>query len=249
MISNPRHDPCRPAISAHRGGVESGRAQTSDAFAAAIRFGVEYVELDVRRCADGRLVTHHDERVTGGGPRISEVSYPELVAVAGFEVPLLRDVLRLVTPHAIAQLDLKVPDAADVVGEALGVCGPEQLMISSVTETTLAEVRAIEPKVATVLSLGQRIRGGLGRRSRPDAREDCSVRRIVGAGCDAIALNHRLVTGTLLRRCAAAGILVMLWTVNDPRRLAQLLGDARVGVVITDFPRAAMAIRDRAFTR
>ncbi|MFC7660673.1 glycerophosphodiester phosphodiesterase family protein [Pseudonocardia benzenivorans] len=75
------------------------------------------------------------------------------------------------------------------------------------------------------------------------------MRRIVGAGCDAIAINHRLVTGTLLRRCAAAGILVMLWTVNDPRRLAQLLGDARVGVVITDFPRAAMAIRDRAFTR
>ncbi|MFC7660672.1 glycerophosphodiester phosphodiesterase [Pseudonocardia benzenivorans] len=200
MISNPRHDPCRPAISAHRGGVESGRAQTSDAFAAAIRFGVEYVELDVRRCADGRLVTHHDERVTGGGPRISEVSYPELVAVAGFEVPLLRDVLRLVTPHAIAQLDLKVPDAADVVGEALGVCGPEQLMISSVTETTLAEVRAIEPKVATVLSLGQRIRGASGAdRGRTHGR----TAPCVGSSARAVT-RSRSITDWSRARCSAA---------------------------------------------
>jgi glycerophosphoryl diester phosphodiesterase len=47
----------------------------------------------------------------------------------------------------------------------------------------------------------------------------------------------------VLDRCVAAGLRIMVWTVNDDRRLARFLGDPRVAVVVTDRPEHAVALR------
>ena len=48
-----------PAISAHRGGSENARGGTYRAYNGALAAGAEYVEVDVRRSADGVLVARH----------------------------------------------------------------------------------------------------------------------------------------------------------------------------------------------
>ncbi|HQT99873.1 MAG TPA: glycerophosphodiester phosphodiesterase, partial [Acidimicrobiales bacterium] len=52
-------------VFAHRGAHQKARENTLDAFRAALRLGVDGVELDVRRSADGALIVHHDDAVEG----------------------------------------------------------------------------------------------------------------------------------------------------------------------------------------
>ncbi len=54
-----------PQVFAHRGLHREVRENTLDAFRAAVALGVDGVELDVRRTADGALVVHHDPVVDG----------------------------------------------------------------------------------------------------------------------------------------------------------------------------------------
>ena len=72
------------ALLAHRGAGEVVGDNTIEAFCEARRLGVDGVELDVRRSADGGLVVHHDPHVEGLGPLIA---LP--VADLPPEVPLL----------------------------------------------------------------------------------------------------------------------------------------------------------------
>jgi glycerophosphoryl diester phosphodiesterase len=75
-----------------------------------------------------------------------------------------------------------------------------------------------------------------------------SAGRGAGSGASWMAMNYRYARPAVLRRCAAAGRRVMVWTVNDDRRLDRFLGGPRVAVVVTDRPEHAVAVRARAVT-
>ncbi|MGA1699482.1 MAG: glycerophosphodiester phosphodiesterase, partial [Ilumatobacteraceae bacterium] len=53
-------------VMAHRGASKAAPANTIEAFALARRMGAHAVELDVRQCATGELVVHHDPVLTDG---------------------------------------------------------------------------------------------------------------------------------------------------------------------------------------
>ena len=53
-------------IMAHRGASRAERANTVAAFGVARRMGAHAVELDVRQCASGELVVHHDPQLADG---------------------------------------------------------------------------------------------------------------------------------------------------------------------------------------
>ena len=74
------------AVSAHRGGGETGRSGTYEAYRSALQAGAEYVEFDVRRTLDGTLVAFHQAR-PGWGRAVAAVSYARLCDLAGYEVP------------------------------------------------------------------------------------------------------------------------------------------------------------------
>jgi glycerophosphoryl diester phosphodiesterase len=53
-------------IMAHRGASKAARGNTIEAFLLAREQGAHAVELDVRQCASGELVVHHDPGLTDG---------------------------------------------------------------------------------------------------------------------------------------------------------------------------------------
>src|SRR5882724_2141563 len=59
-------------VGAHRGDPESGPENTLAAFNSAVALGVDYIETDVQRTADGVLVLLHDDELdrttNGSGP-------------------------------------------------------------------------------------------------------------------------------------------------------------------------------------
>jgi glycerophosphoryl diester phosphodiesterase len=66
-------------------------------------------------------------------------------------------------------------------------------------------------------------------------------------GADYFAPNYRLVTAEMVASLHAAGIPVVVWTVNEPaemRRLVALgVGALRGDALISDFPDRALAFR------
>jgi len=71
----------RPYVtSAHRGGVDLAPQQTRQAYLGAIAYGVDLIEVDVRRTADGVLVAVHDADPAGVGVERRPISQLTLAA-------------------------------------------------------------------------------------------------------------------------------------------------------------------------
>jgi glycerophosphoryl diester phosphodiesterase len=226
-----------PAVSAHRRDGD-GLAGLRDAAAS----GAEYVEIDVRRTADGALVVHHDRTV--GGVPLSRCAYPRLRALAPRPVPLVGEALRIVAGRARAHLDLKERGCEhEAVAMALEVCGAGRLVVSSREPASIALIKKAFPEVTAALSVG---RGPWERGAFGDL---APLRAIRGCGADMVALNHRLARAGVLRQCARAGVPAMVWTVNAVPLMRRFLSDPRVAILVTDHPGAALRLRAAARSR
>jgi glycerophosphoryl diester phosphodiesterase len=83
---------------AHRGDPVHERENTVGAFAAAVRCGADWVELDLRRTRDGEIVVLHDQtlqRLWGDPASVGDRDWAQLAAVGhgALRIPLLREVL------------------------------------------------------------------------------------------------------------------------------------------------------------
>jgi hypothetical protein len=129
-------------VTAHRGNSGEYPENTIPAFKSGIEIGADWVELDIFRTKDGRLVVIHDrttERVGDKNLVVPESTYEQLLtvdvatdfrqrhgktieAVPKQTIPLLEEVLRLVMTQAKTRVSIQpkmdcVADAIDLVRE------------------------------------------------------------------------------------------------------------------------------------
>ena len=233
-----------PAISAHRGGSENAPGGTYQTYHAALAAGAEYVELDVRRTADGVLVACHRARA-GWGRAVGSLSYDRLCRLVRYEVPQIAVVLPLLAGRAIAHLDLKEAGcAAEAVRQAAEVAGPAGVIATTRDGGLAALVKRRVPAVPVGVTVGGDLAESAGlalRRGYPlgPGRVD----RVLAAHGDWAVLHHRAARAAVLDACRSRGINTMVWTVNSDRALARWLADPRVDVVVTDRPARAHALR------
>lgn len=231
------------AVSAHRGGSEDAASATYEAYRAAALTGAEYVELDIRRTADDQLVAYHDANVDSGRP-VASTGYSRLCELAGYEVPLAAEVMRLIAGHAVGHLDLKSPgDEEALIELALQILGPGHFVVTT-RDASVAVIKSRFPDVPVALSLGRDLSAApwLARASWR-RREVYPLNRIRACGADWAALHYRIALLGGIRQCHRHGIRTMVWTVNGDAMLTRLLADPRVDVVVTDRPRRAIALR------
>src|SRR6476661_4186647 len=85
----------------HRGAPHEAPENTLAAFQRAFAYGIDGVETDVQRTADGHLVLIHDDRVdrtTNGQGNVRELKWDELRALdagQGERIPSLDELLAL----------------------------------------------------------------------------------------------------------------------------------------------------------
>lgn len=240
-------------ISAHRGGSEYARLATRDAYLSSVDTGADYVELDIRRTADDELVVFHDAGLPKTSRRqlVSGLTYPRLCELAGYPVPTVDEVLRLLAGRVRGHLDLKEPGyEARVIALAEATLGAGNYLATSLEWESVAKIKSDFPGVRVGLSLGRDMTGApVWRQARTRWVELFPMRRLRRSGADFVSMHYRFAALGLLRRCAAAGIPAMVWTVNDQRRIDRYLGDERVTAVITDRPayvagrRAVLAVQ------
>jgi glycerophosphoryl diester phosphodiesterase len=251
----------RVLVSAHRAGWggDPTRENTREALAEVAVSGVDYVELDVRRLADGALVLGHEPWVCVDGHHLplARLTAGEL-RTAEPSVLLLEDGLDLLAGRVGAHLDLKLSGA-----------GPEEVRRAAVTAATLAVAR-LGPAgvlvttgriaaaraagdwartegldVPVALSVGGSVAGHpWGTRLRLRHEQLFPGRRLERSGADVLAANHWLALLGLARQARRARLPLLVWTVDHPRLLRHWLRPGRAWMVTTNRPDLAMSIRD-----
>jgi glycerophosphoryl diester phosphodiesterase len=218
-----------PHVIAHRGASAAFPENTVAAFEGAGRLGADWVELDVRRTADGLLAVHHDARL-GDGRALIELaraalpsSVPDLAAALAACDGLGVNVEIKNSPND-PDFDSTSAVVAPTV-EAIRAWGGE-VIVSSFDPATIDHVRGVAPDLPTALLTFLL--------AEPGAAIEACVR----AGHRALHPFDATVTPELVSECHAAGLLVNVWTVDDPARIREL-ADFGVDGVVTNVPDVA----------
>jgi len=220
------------AIFAHRGASADHPENTVAAFRAAGPLGANWVELDVRRTADGALAVHHDAHLPDGRA-IVELVAADLPA----SVPSLAQALEACAPLGVNVEIKNSPNDVDFDATAalvepvvavIAACS-QPIIVSSFHWSTLDRVRAIDPSVATA---------GLTFDLSDPAR---TIERAVAAGHVALHPFDATVTHELVELVHGAGLTLNVWTVDDPARIEEL---AEMGVdgIVTNVPDVAARV-------
>ncbi len=225
---------CR--VIAHRGASGRKRENTLAAFTLAYDLRADLVELDARRTCDGVIVVHHDARLVDGRV-IVELNADALPAY----VPSLAAALNACRPMGVNVEIKNVPGEPDhdadhrhlaaIVAIMSAVRPADELLVSSFDETALLRLRVIAPQFATALLTYE----------LADPRE--LVERAVANGHLALHPFDATVDAALVVRAHHAGLMVNVWTVDDPQRMRELISFGVDGIC-TNLPDVARAVVD-----
>lgn len=225
-------------VIAHRGASRAAPANTVEAFELARRMGAHAVELDVRRCASGELVVHHDAELPDGRiiGRLERADLPD-------HVPTLDEALDAcgemwvnveVKNHRVEpdfdQDDAKTAAVLDVLRRRVALHGDaSRYLLSCFRRKTVDRVRSWWPGLPTAwLTVAVSDPGSLARDLR-------------AAGHAAVHPEVSTVTRELIETFHSQGVRVNTWTCDDPRRMRELI-DWGVDGICTNLPDVALQV-------
>jgi len=225
-------------IFAHRGLHTSERENTLEAFRAAVALGVDGVELDVRRSADGELVVHHDPGVAGRAlssttvadlPRYIPTLAQALGACAGLGVNV--EIKNIQHPTE-SSYDATGEFARQVVDQLSQLGWAGSVVVSCFDLATCRAVREADPS----LLVGWLLLPGTDVVARVAAARD--------DGFHAVHPYFRSVDRAAVEAAHALGLAVNVWTVNRTDDIAAMLG-LGVDYLTSDDPATALALAGR----
>lgn len=206
------------------------------AFDGAVDLGYSYVETDVHATADGVLLAFHDDRldrVTDSTGVISELPYRivKKALVDGREpIPLLSDILST-WPDLRVNIDPKGDNAVEPLAEVVQRAGAvDRVCVGSFSDRRIARLRAmLGDRLCTAMGPGAvaRLRAAsFGWPHQPSA--DCAQ--------VPVRQGHiPIVDERFVRAAHRLGVMVHVWTVDDPVEMGRLL-DLGIDGLMTDRP-------------
>ena len=219
-----RHDPV--LVSAHR-------CLTRDAIETALRLGVDYVEFDLQRSADGSLVLHHDP---------IDVPPPDAVSYD--------DALALLAGRSRAHLDVKFTGdgVVEAVAHAVEVLGTDRLIVTTLDDRSVAAVRTWSdthaPALLVGLSLGRGVSGSpVLRQVGVRVSELFPGRRYGRSRANLVVAHHFLARLTVARFARRHGLPLLVWTVDTAPSLRHWTRTGRAWLVTTNHPDLALRLR------
>lgn len=224
----------------HRGVAGHYPENTRISVEAAIRLGLEWIEVDVQPSKDDVLVVCHDhtvDRCSNGNGRVDELNLAQLRALNFAQsdkkrfpqqtIMTLDELLALaITENVKLNLEVKVdhhdPEQvvsllADTLRES--PISSENILFSSFNHNVLRQLRARFPDHAIAV-LSERLR----------KKDWLILEEISAVGCN---LNHLWTTNRQINRLKQQGYQVWCYTVNNPNRLKHLKD---LDGIFSDFP-------------
>jgi glycerophosphoryl diester phosphodiesterase len=229
-----------PRLVAHRCGGTLAPENTLAGFDACKRYGYRMVEFDAKLSADDQLFLLHDDtldRTTNGHGAAAGHTWRELAQLdagswrgtefAGERLPTLAEAAARCAQDGIAaNIEIKPCPGRDVITGRLVAAaalelwqGQTQPLLSSFSFEALAAARDAAPSLP---------RGMLF-----EAVPDDWLRIVRELDCVSLHASHKHLTAELVAEIRAAGLRVLVYTVNDPERAA-LLAQWGVDMICTD---------------
>jgi glycerophosphoryl diester phosphodiesterase len=224
-------------IVAHRGASKRAHENTLEAFEQAVALGVDMVELDVRKTADGTLVVFHDPGIAGADPsgmlsRLTRSRLRNIAEKKGFRVPTLEEAFTALSGRVKLDVELKEPGyAAEVASLARRCLDPATCVFTSFDPRIIAEVKTEDATLITGLIL-----------ANADAFAWCER-----SAADVVAPEKRLFSShrSYFVKARKNGRNIAVWTVDGRELLSKLLADPIVSAIITNYPDRALALRKK----
>ena len=213
-----------PVVVGHRGAPEQAPENTPASFLAAVELGATWVELDVRRSADGELVCHHDAHTPDGVPLVAR-SADELALVGVWSLPAVLDAL----PAGLG-VDVEVknlPGEPDF-DEEDGLVEELATILTSHRHTRPWMTSSFNPR--TVAALGAAlpdVPAGLLHLASLDVRGAVAIAAEYGAAVLGPQAGASGLDDEGVAACHDRGLSVLVWTVDEA---AQAVGLANAGV-------------------
>src|SRR6266566_7688803 len=230
-------------IGGHRGDPASAPENTFASFEAAAAAGVDFIETDIQRTADGALVLFHDDtldRTTNGSGRVADVTAAELFALdAGSwfaptfgneRVPSLDAFLDWIAeqPGLGAEFDIKASGiAADLAERISRSASKGRIAICSALPDELREAKHRQPRIPCFLILEDRVRA--------------PIELIEACHADGADMPWQWWDGELVDQMRLKGLGIMGSTANDRPSIEQLL-TLGADFVDSDTPRSALTV-------
>ena len=205
-------------ILGHRGAAQLPE-NTVPSFAKALELGADGFALDVRQTADEKLVVVHGAVV--GTLAVQASSYEQIRQLPdGFEIPLLKEVLKKFGRKAFLDIELKTPGfeqaAVDLIRQH---CDPAKVLVSGFHPEALTKVYDLFPEIELGFIYN--------RTQDEESRHNCPV--------DVVKPQFRLASRELIEEVHDEGLRVRPWTVNDESEMRRLI-NLGVDGVISDYP-------------
>jgi glycerophosphoryl diester phosphodiesterase len=211
-----------PLVIAHRGASADEHENSLAAFRLALEQRADGIELDVHATADHEIVVYHDTDLNGhplGSLQSALVLSHRLPN--GETIPTLRQALDLITPHAIAFVELKSlpPDAdAALLGLFAAAPRPDRCHVHSFDHRIIRRLTTNhQPLTANA--------GILSGSYTLDPAE-----QVRAAGAAALWQHVDLVDRPLVAQIHDAGFRLYVWTVDRPDRMRRLIADGVDGI-------------------
>jgi glycerophosphoryl diester phosphodiesterase len=227
-----------PLVLAHRGASAQARANTLEAFALARTLGADGVELDVRRTRDGLLVVHHDPDASGIG-LLADADFAA-VRAARPDLPTLAEALAQCA-GLLVNVEVKClpwePDADSPDRRVLRAvieqvqASTTDVLISSFELDAVDACRKLAPELTTAwLTSGQDL--------------TATIPLAVERGHQWLHPDREAAlaaTPETIARAHADGLLIDVWTVDDPGEVQRLV-TLGVDGIITNVPDVVLAL-------
>ena len=229
-------------VTAHRGLSGSQPENTIPAFEAAIEAAADWIELDIYKTADGKIVVIHDSTTDRTGDLnlvVAQSTYEQLLQVdvaADFRqrngltleecpverIPLLEEVLALVARQENTRVSIQpkqdIVDDAVALIQSMGVT--DWVGFNEGSLARCARVKQLAPEIPVFYDV-----------SAGDVADP--IQQALQYGFESVVMYYTGVTASTVEQLHAAGLEAGAWTVNDPAQIKRLL-DLGVDRVYTD---------------
>jgi glycerophosphoryl diester phosphodiesterase len=212
-----------PIAIAHRGDPIAERENTLPSFAAAVRQGADWVEIDLQRTRDAEIVVLHDRtlaRLWGLDRKVADL---DLVAVQGIghgdeHIPTLREVFSLVTVPLMVDFT-----SGDVVEGALEAARDAEAMARALFVSgnvrALRRLRASAPEARIGLTWIE-----------PEPPPSSLLHELEVEYWNPM---FRLITPECVADVHRRGFKVSTWTVDKPRHMTRVI-EAGVDAIVSN---------------
>lgn len=212
-------------IIGHRGACGYELENTMDSFEKAIDLGVDYVEFDIQRTLDDKIIVFHDKCLPNKSPveELTLINLKQESLKLGFNIPTLDEVLEFINCRTGVNIEIKSRIPAAIVLEKIYKynCDIDKVIVSSFMQDRILDIKNNDAKIKTGLILNERVVGIFGVLSK--------------LGSKIVIQDHQFIDREYIDMLHRGNIEVFVWTVNEPEDIANMI-EMKVDGIISDFP-------------